>query len=185
MKKLLTIGLIALSTTSAFALNKDNAKTQTVNLAGNILELSEAELYKYVYDEKYKSYTNVLADYFTDFGFDPAYFIDDINKYTDCYATIFATRVSVKDVEILFDVDSSQNLKDAIINNIAKDEINKCKQRHVPYFDSAWTEVIDVYVEKRCGTGKDDKQLECAKKVTDELMAKAELDVKRKQVKTK
>lgn len=151
MKKLFIILPILCSVaTSTFALDPKSTKTQTVNFYGQYVPASEAEMYKIIYDMKYKSYMDIQAKSYDSIGIDPAYFMDDIKKSNDCYADAFARALSVSDFEILMSNESSDALRDGIINNIAYKEATKCRDKYEPYLSGEPEKVITEYLDRKC-----------------------------------
>lgn len=155
-------------TTNSFALNsKSHEKVNLcVNMQGvNACDMvEEKDVYKIIYDQKYDSYFSMAMESFDAIGFDSSYFVDDMKKYTQCYAEAFAKEISIEDVNMIYNENISKTTKDAIINNIANKKVEKCKSKYAPYMDGDLENIMNVYVEKVCGSSKISKSI--AKKCT-------------------
>lgn len=150
-------------TTNSFAL--DSKSHEKVNLCINMQGVNacdmveEKDVYKIVYDQKYDSYFTMAMENFDAIGFDSSYFVDDMKKYTQCYAEAFAKEISIEDVNMIYNENISQTTRDAIINNIANKKVEKCKSKYAPYLNGDLENIIAVYVEKVCGSSKPSKSV--------------------------
>lgn len=144
----------------AHALDKKGSKQHIITVYGQQVPATEAEMFNLIYDLKYKSYTDLSAQSYEDIGMDPSYFIDDIKKFTDCYATAFAKSLSINDFEIIMSNDMSKALRDSIINNIANKEVDKCRKKYEPYVDGGFDSILEEYTKRKCSHLDDRKDEE-------------------------
>lgn len=172
MKKIAFLLMFCLGITNVYALNKDGTNKVELcvtNQGKHVCDMvQEKEVYKIVYDQKYNSYFSMMMEDFDSMGFENHYFVDDIKGYTKCYADAFAKEITIEDVNMIYNENISQSVKDAIINNIANKYIEKCKSKYAPYVNSL-EEVADAYLQKVCGSSKPSESVakKCKKKYTD------------------
>ncbi|MBP3316101.1 MAG: hypothetical protein J6L70_00660 [Alphaproteobacteria bacterium] len=159
--------------TNAYALSKKSH--EKVNLCVNMLGVStcemveEKDVYQTVYNMKYDSYFGSSLEYFDKMGLDSHYFVDDMKKYTECYAEAFAKEVTMKDVNMIFDETTPPAAKNALIDNIAYKYVDKCKKKYAPYMNKM-EDVLQVYLEKVCGSTTPSKSVakKCKKQYKNE-----------------